>query len=434
MKKLLALALLCAAILPAFGQRTQNAPYVKVRITPTKQSWDYNIGEPIKMQVSIEKGELPLPNVAFRYEAGPEMLPAGIKKEANTGKGSVVLDLGKMDKPGFYTLNVFVEVDGVKYDQYKTVGVERDKIEPTVKMPADFQSWWKAQVDADRKLPLKAVRRLLPERCTDKVDVYEISYVPSASSANGLFYGILCVPRAPGRYPAVLRVPGAGVRPYNGDVGLAARGFITLEVGIHGIPVTLDQKVYDNLRYGGALTAYNSMNIESRESYYYNRVYRGCRRAVDYIFSLDEFDGKNVGVAGGSQGGALTLVVAALDERVVAAVSHYPALSDIAGYLYGRAGGWPHILRNPEGNVYNNPRYIETLSYYDAVNFARILRAPVKFMMGYNDKVCPPTSTFSAYNACPAPKEVVVVNEVGHWLYPEQYEQTNQFLIDRLTK
>ena len=54
-------------------------------------------------------------------------------------------------------------------------------------------------------------------------------------------YGILCMPKAPGKYPALLRVPGAGIGPYYGDIQTAEKGAITLEIGVHGIPVNLTQ-------------------------------------------------------------------------------------------------------------------------------------------------------------------------------------------------
>jgi cephalosporin-C deacetylase-like acetyl esterase len=429
MKKIIVLlALVAFGGLSAAAQQTGQAPFVKVNIVPTKMSWDYAAGETIKMEVSILKDELPLQDQSFRWEAGPEMMPAA-PKEGNTGKGAVTLDLGKMREPGFFTLNVSVEVDGVRYNQWKTVSVDRDRIAPTVKMPADFQAYWDAQRALDDAMPLAPEMRLLPERCTSAVDVYEVSYT---YTRGGRMYGILCVPKAPGKYPAILNVPGAGIRPYGGSVGTAARGYIVLDVGIHGISVTLDPKVYNNLG-AGALGNYQLLGMENRDNYYYNKVYRGCRRGVDFIFSLPQFDG-NIGVAGGSQGGALAVIVGALDSRVKCVSSIHPALSDLTGYLYGRAGGWPHMLRNPEGNVFNDPQFIETLSYYDVVNFARILRAPAFFTMGYNDKVCPPTSTFSVYNSVTAPKELLVVPQTAHWTFSEQNAASAKFLDSHLKK
>ena len=79
-------------------------------------------------------------------------------------------------------------------------------------------------------------------------------------------YGILCAPRAAGKYPAVLSVPGAGVRPYRGLPQLAGRGLITFQIGIHGIPVIQPQEVYDSLGTGG-LSGYPTVGLDSRERY-----------------------------------------------------------------------------------------------------------------------------------------------------------------------
>jgi hypothetical protein len=60
------------------------------------------------------------------------------------------------------------------------------------------------------------------------------------------------MPRAAGKYPALLSVPGAGVRPYRGLAEIAGRGLITFQIGIHGIPVIQPQEVCDSLGGGGA--------------------------------------------------------------------------------------------------------------------------------------------------------------------------------------
>ena len=92
-------------------------------------------------------------------------------------------------------------------------------------------------------------------------------------------------PKKEGKYPAILRVPGAGVRPYFGDISTAEKGFITLEIGIHGVPVNLEPEVYSNLG-AGALNGYQNMNLDDRDRYYYKRVYMGCVRANDFLTNL----------------------------------------------------------------------------------------------------------------------------------------------------
>ncbi len=219
-------------------------------------------------------------------------------------------------------------------------------------------------------------------------------------------FGILSVPKAEGKYPAVLKVPGAGVRPYRGDVSLAEKGLITFEIGIHGIPVNMPAEVYENLR-TASLYQYPAASLDDKNKYYYKRVYLGCVRALDYLTSLPNYDGKNLAVYGGSQGGALSIVTAALDSRVKYLGAFYPALSDVTGYLHNRAGGWPHLF-SKENLAYNNKKEkLETVKYYDVVNFAKQLTVPGLYSWGFNDETCPPTSMYAAYNSITSPKELL---------------------------
>jgi cephalosporin-C deacetylase-like acetyl esterase len=292
-----------------------------------------------------------------------------------------------------------------------TVAYDEDKLKPVTEDPKDFDSFWTGAIAEARKTPLDATAKLLPDRCTSDRNVYEVSFQNERRGSR--MYGILCVPAKEGRYPAVLQVPGAGVRPYSG--ANYGEGVITLEIGIHGIPVTLPQVVYNNLA-SGALSNYWTYNINDRDASYYKRVYLGCIRAVDFIFSLPEFDGKNVGVAGSSQGGALSIVTAALDPRIRFLAPTHPALCDHAGFLKKRAGGWPHYFYRNQPK----PGELEALAYYDVVNFARRLKVPGLYTWGFNDDVCPPTSMHAAYNVITAPKMFKPFLDTGHWFYPEE--------------
>jgi cephalosporin-C deacetylase-like acetyl esterase len=239
------------------------------------------------------------------------------------------------------------------------------------------------------------------------------------------------VPKKTGKYPAVLKLPGAGVRPYAGEIAMAEKGVITFEIGIHGIPVTMDPSVYIDLG-RSVLDGYWLYNLDNRDRYYYKRVYLGCVRAIDFIYSLPEFDGSSLGVNGGSQGGALTIVTAGLDSRVKYIAAMYPALCDLTGYLNGRAGGWPHMFNEANAAFNVKKDKIETSKYYDVVNFARMVKVPGYYSWGFNDTTCPPTSTYSAYNVIQAPKSLYIYQEIGHWVYPEQYEKLRNWLVDKL--
>jgi cephalosporin-C deacetylase-like acetyl esterase len=95
-------------------------------------------------------------------------------------------------------------------------------------------------------------------------------------------------------------------------------------------------------------------------------------------------------------------------------------LCDFAGYLNNRAGGWPHYFKNTKPQ----PNEVETLPYFDVVNFAR--RVPGWYSWGFNGVTCPPTSMHAAYNVIPGNKELILYLNTGHWTYPEQTTSGNE--------
>ena len=341
---------------------------VKVIVACDHKDWKYRVNEEAKFSVEVLRYGNLMENVAIDYEAGPEMFP-DIKKEGVILKKGTAEFKGTMKTPGFYRVRVWAVVDGKRYEGLATAGFDPEKIEPTVRNPSDFDSFWSDAIAEARKTDLDPLITLLPDRCTSDARVYQISFQNEVPGSR--IYGILAVPDKPGKYPAILRVPGAGIRPYGGDPKTAGLGFITLEIGIHGIPVTLDRQVYDNLA-NGALSSYWSIRMNDRDKFYYKRVILGCVRAVDFIYTLPGFNGSDVAVTGGSQGGALTIITAGLDKRIKFMAGLYPAMCDHTGYLNKRAGGWPHYFRN----TLPRPGEVETLAYYDVVNFARRVTVP----------------------------------------------------------
>lgn len=403
---------------------------VKVIVAPDHPNWEYKIGEEVKFSISVLQNGNPVQNVKVHYEIMPEKMEALKKDNLTLSEGKKTISGGTMTVPGFLRCTVVATVNGKDYRGLATAGFDPSKIQPTTTLPPDFKDFWDKAKLASSKIPLDARLTFLPEKSTENVNVYHVNLQNYAVGTR--MFGILCVPKKEGKYPAILRVPGAGVRPYTGFIEAAEKGIITFEIGIHGIPVTMPLEVYDNLR-SGALSGYMTFGLDDKNTYYYKRVYLGCIRANDFIATLPQFDGKNMGVTGGSQGGALSIITASLDNRVKYLVSYYPALSDMTGYLFNRAGGWPHMFAK-QNQVHNKKDKIETSKYYDVVNFARSLTIPGYYSWGFNDETCPPTSLYSAFNVITAPKQLLLAHDTGHFAYPEQHEITNQWLYSQLLK
>ena len=430
MKRLFALSwLVYAVVISGSVQAQPTEQFVKVIIAPDRDNWTYKTGEKVKFSISVFQNGNPVKDVKIRYEIGPEKMEPVKKDSTVLAKGVTSIDGGTLKTAGFLRCVVIAEVDGKEYGDIATAGFDPLTIPPTVENPADFVQFWDEAKTEAADIPMDAKMTLIPERCTEKVNVYHVSL--QNFRIRSRMYGILCVPKKEGKYPALLKVPGAGVRGYYGDVGTAEQGIITFEIGIHGVPVTMDQDVYTDLG-SSALSGYHNYNLDNRDRYYFKRVYIGCVRANDFLVSLPQFDGVNLGVTGGSQGGALSIITAALDSRVKYLAAYYPALSDMTGYLKERAGGWPHIFDKYNLPYNNTKEKLETVKYYDVANFARLIKVPGFYSWGFNDETCPPTSMYAAYNLIKAPKELYLALETGHWTYPEQREQGNTWLMQKL--
>ncbi|OYP39262.1 acetylxylan esterase [Prevotella sp. P5-126] len=424
--KTLLLLLATVCVLPVAAQiRGYN---IQVNVVPDHQDWTYKVGETATFRISVTKSATPLAGAVIDYEAGPEMYQ-DVKKTAVVLKDGTLTVKGKMSKPGFYRVDVKTTIGGKEYKGACAAAFSPEQLKPTTVNPADFDQFWQNAISEARHTDLNPTKRLLPERCTKDVNVYEVSFQNVRWGSRT--YGILCEPVKPGKYPALLRVPGAGVRPYGGDIYTASKGAVTLEIGIHGIPVTMQQSVYDDLGQG-ALNGYWEFGMDNRDKSYYKHVVLGCIRALDYIEQYTPWNGKELGVTGSSQGGFLTLATAGLDCRITFYAPVHAALCDHTASLKGVACGWPHYFYWNKGK--GMEKQIETSRYYDGVNFARrITNAQTGwFSFGYNDDVVPPTTAWATYNIVKGPKSITPYQQTAHFWYQEQWDEWENWLLTQM--
>ena len=256
--------------------------------------------------------------------------------------------------------------------------------------PADFDEFWddvKAQV-ARIDLEPEAVADSL--RTSEDVETYQIYY----NSVDGVrVAGWYCLPRnRSGALPAVLVVPG-----YQSDPAVpkewARRGYAALGAAPRG---KLRSNAQFNPGYPGLLT----YGIVDRNVYSYRGFYVDAWRAVDFLLSRDEVDAERIGVTGSSQGGGLTLCTAALWPEIRAAAAGAPYLT---GYLdsielthtYPYEEINDYLRLNPE----SRGQVVETLNYFDCINFADKITCPIIVNIGLQDNVCPPETGFALYRA-----------------------------------
>ncbi len=422
MKRLI-ISVLCAALfLPVAAQFSKpRRAYVEHIVKASNPNRNYKLGEEASIIVEAYKGGNPVDGVMLYYKAGDEMFLSSKSDSVSFENGVARIPLGTRTEPGFKACALsFTVYDKTIKDMIK-VGFEPEKLQPLTPMPADFKKFWQKTMKETNMIDLNPQLTHLPKYSTETVDVYLVNLTVGANGRN--MYGYLTKPKDGLKHPILFCPPGAGSQKISPTTYYSERGYVYMNINIHsGCNPELDTEAYAEAR--KVADNYNRRGIENKDKFYYREVYAGCARCVDFMMTLPEWDGRNVGVTGGSQGGALSIITAALNPNVTFCVPFYPALCDVLGFTKGRAGGWPKYFQ--KGTEKDGTA--ETLPYYDVANFARILTCPVFMSFGYNDDTCSPTSCCATYNVIPTDKELDITPSSGHWRFPESNEKAMEWM------
>ncbi len=324
---------------------------------------------------------------------------------------------GALNQPGFLQLRVTLD----KQEVVAAAGFEPTRIEPTTKMPADFEAFWDAQKKELARVPLDARVEHSPKHSDDTVTCFKVTL---AGIDGKRVHGWIAVPRGKGPFPAILWVPAAGVYGIEPDKGFARMGALAMNLIIHDLPVDETPEYYQK-QADGPLRDYRNIGMDDRQKSYFRQALLACIRAVDYMASRPDFNGKDLAVAGSSQGGGLAIMTAGADPRVTLLTSNVPGLCDHSGIAHGRISGWPYWLRRVKGE--EAARVLETSAYVDAVNFARKFKGKSLLGVGFLDTACPPTSAYAAFNMLPEPKTIIASPRMGHSVDPRFTQARDEF-------
>ena len=404
--------------------------YFDLKVQNNKVS--YNVGDSIYLDLIItEKSLNDFDNqliVIETYKEGTDSI-SRLQVKLKKGVNSIIVK-GPSD-PQVFRIKAVASVHGKKVEEKLGLAFDEDRLVSTSRRPTDFVNFWENQLASLKDVPLDAQLRYDSTLSTDSVAVYQVSYQVDKSSSR--FFGVLNIPKflpKGAKCPAIVIYPGAGVRGYGAENRYAKLGFITLQVGVHGLPIDLPKEVYTNMA-KASLSGYQFYNLLTRENYYFNRVIKGAVRALDFIESLKEYDGKDLFVMGSSQGGALSLIVTSLDNRVKAVAAYCPALCQTSGSLFGQAEGWPQPMKKLKEE---NPRLIDdaqlSIPYYDVANFISLINVPVFMTWGLIDDVTPASTIFGAYNQLETVKSKFILPNIAHANDRSQILQVQNFILN----
>lgn len=356
---------------------------------------------------------------------------------------------------GWYLCTVTLPGEEKKPAAATGVVFNPDALAPSMPAPDDFDAFWaaqKARLAAQKPAPVLAP--LTPEqRLVETANPDHLAKIESLEkqgfTCSNLSIPCLDVrplegyfakppPAANGGRPAILFFHAAGIeggwcRATAVNALIYAQRFnaIVLDMNAHGMLNGQPQSYYDALAKEG-LSGYQSRGLESREQYYFLGMFLRLLRGIDFLCAQPEWDGKHLICIGISQGGAQVLAAAGLDSRVSAAVAIVPGMCDITGPVADKPSGWPGFGggKLDDGKTKQS---LETVRYFDAVNFCARSKAETLMTVGFADTTCSPPGVFTAFNQLKTKKRIITVPDKGHHALSsptkELSEQYNAFVL-----
>jgi cephalosporin-C deacetylase len=414
------LFLLLAAVPFGFAQR---GPAIEQQLTfgPYHPSGIYNVGELVGWTITpgpatptylykwtirrnnavvLKEGKLDLSSGKDAIEITgdlPEMLYVAVEPYATLGTPApapqAAPEAGRGASPAYTSGNT-----GRNNGLYAVgAAVAPAKLGLATPRPDDFDAFWNGKLAAEAKIPINPLLTPVP------TDVPGVDLNLFALDALGsTAHGYVAKPAREGKFPALIQLQYAGVYALNahGAAQRAAEGWLFINVDSHDkLPSDPSGNVPRN---------YQAVGNTDREKSYFLNMYLRDSRALDYLLTRPDWDGKTIVLTGGSMGGQQSLVLAGLrPAKITAALVCVPAGADANGDLHGRKAGYPNWPSD-------NPDIMKTAIYFDTVNFASHIQAPVMAGMGFIDTIAPPAGIWTALNQIPGAKEPLPMIESEH--------------------
>ena len=378
-----------------------------LNVSPDRDSGVYRVSETVKWSVTLAEPEAALPaELNYSFKAGGAMeIEAGTLK---LSAGRAILE-SKFTEPNTVLLEVWWMEGDERRQVFAGAVAAPDKIEPSIDEPEDFDAFWAAKLAEMAAVPAN------PKLTPVDVGVAGVSYarVTMDHFRGSTIHGQVARPSEGKKFPAILRVQWAGVYGLQTEwvTDRAKDGWLALNILPHDLPIDGDEAFYAEQK-DGPLKDYFVLGNEDRETSYFLRMYLSCYRAVEYLKSRADWDGRTLVVTGTSQGGQQTFVTAGLHPDITAALALVPAGADFNGDQQGRAVGFPFWPGMSAGK--DAAAVAETGGYFDIVNFAKRIRAPMLVGVGLEDTVCPPVGIFAAINQLQPYHETVILPDSGH--------------------
>ena len=288
----------------------------------------------------------------------------------------------------------------------------------SVSEPKDFDEFWAKRKARLGKVPMTATVK--EHRCSTPA-VKVLSFSVACAGPRPVTGWVTIPTDAKRKYPALITFHGYGAHFIQAIPDSGPTDKMHMFINAHGYELEREEEYYtefyDALKSNGRTFGLDSSwQNKSTDTAYFGWMCYRIMRAIQYLKSFPEWDGKNLTAAGGSMGGLQTMWAAGLDPDVSAAQPSIPWCCDM--------GGRETLKRNqPNWGVGET----EALRYFDPVNMAKRVNPKCRVEItraGLGDYCCPPSGISILYNNLKCPKKINWVQGSTHgYVPPEEHQQ-----------
>ena len=238
-------------------------------------------------------------------------------------------------------------------------------------------------------------------------------------------------------HPAVLMFHGYGGNSgdWSDKLGYVGQGFTIAALDCRGQGGLSEDRggVTSTTLNGHIIRGLDDALAGAPEKLLFRNIFLDTAQLAGIVMEMPDVDPQRVGATGGSQGGALTVVCAALEPRIRRAAPVFPFLSDYkrvwemdqAKDAYAEL---KEYFRFFDPGHKKEDAIFEKLGYIDIQHLASRIRGQVLWSTGLMDTICPPSSQFAAYNKIKSEKSLVIYPDFGHEGLPEINDIVFQYM------
>ena len=153
------------------------------------------------------------------------------------------------------------------------------------------------------------------------------------------------------------------------------------------------------------------------------------------VTSFDDIDSQNIASYGASQGGAFSIMFAALNKNVTKCISLYPFLSDFQTFYENdnRKNAYAEFTHhgrwfNTKGE--NTKAFLNNLYYLDTLNFAKLLKCNILFGIANLDEDCLKETQEKVFNNIESEKKACIYKKYYHENIPHFNDEVFNFLLE----